>query len=294
MNCGCPSIESNAPYGAALMRRPADVANILDHMAHVLQGEAPVSIKCRVGVLASSDGGLTEDYASFADFIGRVTASGACRRVVVHARAAVLKGFSPADNREVPPLRYDFVTRLATDFPHLHIVLNGGIGSCRDVESIENTRGGLAGVMAGRWCLRSPFDLLLLRKDALHANSIVHAYAAYALTQMQIVSRDEASDIILPIALIFLSIERQINAALIDDDECMDEEALEELYELAWTIIERSIPLLTALDLSTYKIDLRDKLTGTPPLRQFRNTLGSICGKKLMSKIKKNTLEKIN
>ena len=295
LNCGCPSIESNAPYGAALMKRPSHVAALVDHMAHALHGEAPVSVKCRIGVLDSIDGRVApaEDYASFADFVEQVTASGACRRVVVHARTAVLRGFSPADNREVPPLRYDFVTKLASDFPHLHIVLNGGIGSRHDFESVKNSGTRLAGVMAGRWCLRNPFDLLQLRENPLNPESIIDAYTAYAISELKLVSRDEAADLLSPIALVFMSIDRQINAALVDDSECMDDDALEELYSLSWKIIEGSIPLLTALDCQTHKIDIRDKISGSPPLRPFRQILGSVCGKKLMSKMKKNTIERI-
>ena len=275
------------------MRRPADVAMLVDHMAHTLQGEAPVSIKCRIGVLDSADEGLGEDYAYFASFIDRVTSSGACRKVVVHARAAVLKGFSPADNREIPPLRYDFVTRLAADFPDLHVVLNGGIGSQRDFEFVKNTGEGLAGVMAGRWCLRNPLDLLEFRKDAMDPGVIVDAYVAYALRELDVVSKDEAADLLLPIALMFLSIDRQIDSLMIEDDIDVIDEILDRQYVLAWQIIEKSIPLLTALDCSTHKIDSHNTLTSAPPLRQFRNILGSVCGKKIISKLKKNTLEKI-
>jgi tRNA-dihydrouridine synthase A len=159
LNCGCPSIETNAHFGASLMKRAHDVAELVERMAAA--SFTPVSVKCRIGV-HDTVGEITEDrYESLRSFVEIITASGAVRRVVVHARSAVLQGMSPSSNRQVPPLRYDHVLCLAQEFPHLDVTLNGGIASLVQVQSHMSS--GLAGVMCGRWCLSSPFDLLQLR-----------------------------------------------------------------------------------------------------------------------------------
>ena len=268
------------------------MARLIDRMAEAAQGK-PVSLKCRIGVCESHEEALSPDFASLRSFVKRVTSSGSSTKLVVHARSAVLKGFSPSDNREVPPLRYDFVTQLAEEFPNLDIVLNGGIASSLDVNDLKSIDTNLAGVMAGRWCLRSPLDLLQLRNTSTTPISVLKTYMDYSLEELLGVSKEEVADLVMPIALIFISIERQINLALDEDDPNGRELPLDELLSLAWTIIEMSAGLLDTIDQRNSTAQLRPGNRTDVPLKQFRNLLCKICGKKLMSKMKRNITERI-
>ncbi len=109
----------------------------------------PVTVKHRVGL---DDG---DDYGFVRDFVGTVARAG-CDVFIVHARNAVLKGLSPKENREVPPLRYDVVHRLKREFPDLGIVLNGGLN---DWPAIERELDRVDGVMLGRAAYHDPFVL---------------------------------------------------------------------------------------------------------------------------------------
>jgi tRNA-dihydrouridine synthase A len=119
LNCGCPSdrVQKGA-FGACLMAEPKLVADCIKSMQDAVS--APVTVKHRLGL------DYEESYGFVRDFVGKIFDTG-CRVFVVHARNAVLKGLSPKDNRDVPPLRYDDAARLKSDFPEAVIVLNGGI-----------------------------------------------------------------------------------------------------------------------------------------------------------------------
>ena len=139
LNCGCPSERvQTGSFGACLMAEPALVADCVRAMRDAVQ--LPVTVKHRIGLDAN------EDYAFVRDFVGTVAAAG-CDVFIVHARNAVLKGLSPKQNREVPPLRYECVHRLKRDFPHLAFVLNGGVD---DFAAIEREMTHVDGVMLGR------------------------------------------------------------------------------------------------------------------------------------------------
>ncbi len=150
LNVGCPSERVSAGrFGACLMAEPALVRDCVAAMFDAVT--VPVTVKSRIGI---DD---RDSYGDLAAFVETVAQSG-CRTFIVHARTAVLSGLSPKQNREIPPLRYDHVTRLKEDFPDLEIVLNGG------VQSLDEALAHLArvdGVMMGRaayhdpWCLRA-------------------------------------------------------------------------------------------------------------------------------------------
>ncbi len=129
LNCGCPSDRVQAGrFGACLMREPALVADSVSAMIEAvatLPRPVPVTVKCRLGV--DDD----HDYDRFLAFVDAVAAAG-CRMFVVHARNAWLKGLSPKENREVPPLRYDWAYRLKAERPQLQVVVNGGIGTLEE------------------------------------------------------------------------------------------------------------------------------------------------------------------
>ena len=151
LNCGCPSDRVQAGrFGACLMREPALVADCVAAMAAATS--IPVTVKCRLGV--DED----DDYDAFAGFVDQVVAAGSAM-VVVHARNAWLQGLSPKENREIPPLRYDWAYRLKRERPGLPVVVNGGIAT---VEAATAHLGHVDGVMLGRAAYHDPYVLHLL------------------------------------------------------------------------------------------------------------------------------------
>jgi len=148
LNCGCPSERvQRGAFGACLMAEPKLVADCVKAMVDAV--DVPVTVKHRIGI------DQEERYGFVRDFVGTVSEAG-CRVFIVHARNAWLQGLSPKENREVPPLRYEVVHQLKRDFPHLRIVVNGGITTSGQV------RGELAlldGVMVGREAYHNPWWL---------------------------------------------------------------------------------------------------------------------------------------
>jgi tRNA-dihydrouridine synthase A len=148
LNCGCPSDRvQNGRFGACLMLEPERVRDCVSAMMNACS--IPVTIKQRIGIDDQ------EDYSLFRDFVGTV-ASGGCSVFIVHARNAWLQGLSPKENRDIPPLKYDWVMRLKREFPALTIVLNGGISS---LEECTDHLKHLDGVMLGRAAYQSPWLL---------------------------------------------------------------------------------------------------------------------------------------
>jgi tRNA-dihydrouridine synthase A len=155
LNCGCPSERvQRGAFGACLMAEPKLVADCVKAMVDVVQ--VPVTVKHRIGI------DKTESYEFVRDFVGTVAEAG-CRVFSVHARNAWLKGLSPKENREVPPLRYELVHRLKREFPHLTIAINGGITTD---EVVQEQLQALDGVMVGREAYHHPW--WLARWDALY------------------------------------------------------------------------------------------------------------------------------
>lgn len=151
LNVGCPSDRVQAGrFGACLMREPALVAECIAAMVAV--SPVPVTVKCRLGV------DEMEDYGVFRNFIDTVASAG-CDLFVVHARKAWLQGLSPKENREIPPLRYDWVHQLKRDRPDLRILLNGGLATVEDsVAALAH----VDGVMIGRAAYHEPYRLHLM------------------------------------------------------------------------------------------------------------------------------------
>jgi tRNA-dihydrouridine synthase A len=148
LNVGCPSERvKTGSFGACLMAEPSLVADCVVAIRDAVA--LPVTIKHRVGLDAG------EDYAFVRDFVGTVAQAGASA-FLVHARNAILKGLSPKQNREVPPLKYDYVHQLKREFPELTIVINGGIQSheaiARELQCVD-------GVMIGRAAYHHPWLL---------------------------------------------------------------------------------------------------------------------------------------
>jgi len=151
LNVGCPSDRVQAGrFGACLMREPALVADCVAAMrAAIVHAEAQVKVKCRLGV------DEVEDYGTFRAFVDAIAATG-CTVFAVHARKAWLQGLSPKENREVPPLRYDWVYRLKRERPDLTVLINGGIAS---VDAALAHLEHVDGVMLGRVAYHDPYVL---------------------------------------------------------------------------------------------------------------------------------------
>ena len=177
LNCGCPSERvQRGSFGACLMAEPDLVADCVRAMRE--NTSIPVTVKHRTGI----DG--IEAYEFLARFVDTVARAG-CTTFIVHARNAVLKGLSPKDNREIPPLKYDYVHRLKRDFPHLEIVLNGGITSRAQIDA---QLAQVDGAMLGRAAYH---DSWLLADPGKTRAQVVRAMADYAadLPHLRLVAR---------------------------------------------------------------------------------------------------------
>jgi tRNA-dihydrouridine synthase A len=148
LNCGCPSGRvRDGRFGACLMADPRRVADCVAAMRGAVA--VPVTVKCRIGIDDQEEGEPLDDFAAVLQKAG-------CSTLIVHARKAWLKGLSPRENRNVPPLNYDRVYRLKRDHPAMEIVINGGIGSLAEAEAHLRF---VDGVMLGRAAYERPFIL---------------------------------------------------------------------------------------------------------------------------------------
>jgi tRNA-dihydrouridine synthase A len=148
LNCGCPSERvQRGAFGACLMAEPALVADGVKAMQDAV--DVPISVKHRIGL--DDD----ESTTMLMDFVGQLHAAG-CRMFIVHARNAWLKGLSPKQNREVPPLRYAVVLQLKKHFPDAQFILNGGIQTMADLDAHA---AGVDGIMVGRAAYHTPWVL---------------------------------------------------------------------------------------------------------------------------------------
>ena len=148
LNVGCPSTKvQNGDFGAILMRNPNLVAKCIKAIKNNVN--IPVSIKCRIGV---DD---MDEEKDLNNFVKKVSDSG-CKIFIIHARKAWLKGLSPKENRNIPPLNYERVYKLKDEFPHLEIIINGGL---ENIEDSKNHLTKVDGVMMGRKAYENPFQL---------------------------------------------------------------------------------------------------------------------------------------
>ena len=181
LNVGCPSDRvQKGKFGACLMLEPNLVAECLAAMKNSVS--IPVSIKCRLGVDDH------EEYKFLYDFVSIVKESGV-KVFIIHARNGILKGLSPRQNRNIPPLKYDYVYRLKKDFPDLEIIINGGIKNLDDsqmhLEKVD-------GVMIGRAAYDNPFMLKDIEPRFYNVDSLANSkkevlsqYLEYVERQVQ-------------------------------------------------------------------------------------------------------------
>jgi tRNA-dihydrouridine synthase A len=181
LNCGCPSerVQKGA-FGACLMNEATLVADCVKAMRDAVQID--VTVKHRIGIDDVSR------YDFVRDFVGTVAEAG-CRTFIVHARNAILKGLSPKENREIPPLRYEVAYQLKKDFPALEIIINGGV---KTEEEIDVHLAHVDGVMLGREAYHNPY--LMAGFDARYYGDerpvksraeVLHAMIPYMREQLE-------------------------------------------------------------------------------------------------------------
>ncbi|HEY2338488.1 MAG TPA: tRNA dihydrouridine(20/20a) synthase DusA [Burkholderiales bacterium] len=166
LNIGCPSERvQRGAFGACLMAEPQLVAECVGAIKQAVK--IPVTVKHRLGI------DKQEDYSFVRNFVEVVAAAG-CTTFFVHARNAILKGLSPKENREVPPLKYGYVYRLKQDFPALTIVINGGIASREEIPAHLQH---VDGVMIGRAAYHNPWLLADAGKTREEVVRTMYEYA---------------------------------------------------------------------------------------------------------------------
>lgn len=196
LNAGCPSPRvKSGQFGASLIEVPDLVSKCMLTMQEKLQ--IPVTIKTRIGI------DYKDDYSQLQTLVSKLDKEKIFKTYIIHARKAWLDGLSPKDNREIPPLRYDYVYQLKKDFPHLNIVINGGI---KTIEDINRHLQSVDGVMIGREAYHNCFFMKdidqffdkkinnevsttidkSLNKKEITRKVILSAYMDYAESQLQL------------------------------------------------------------------------------------------------------------
>ncbi|XP_068636576.1 uncharacterized protein [Aristolochia californica] len=172
LNCGCPSgkVAGHGCFGVSLMLNPKFVAEAMSAIA--ANSNVPVSVKCRIGV------DNHDSYDELCTFIDTVASHSPTKHFIIHARKALLSGLSPAENRKVPPLKYEYYFGLLRDFPELQFTINGGITSIDEIDAARKE--GAHGVMVGRAAYNNPWSLLG------EVDSKVFGVAGYGLSRRQI------------------------------------------------------------------------------------------------------------
>jgi tRNA-dihydrouridine synthase A len=181
LNVGCPSDRvQNGRFGACLMAEPQLVADCVVAMSQAVS--IPVTIKSRIGI---DD---LDSYEELVNFVATIASAG-CKTFIVHARKAWLSGLSPKQNREVPPLRYDWVYQLKKEFPQLEIIINGGITTLDHSEELLKH---VDGVMMGREAYQNPYIMSEVDKrffgaanEPLSRQMIVKELVTYTQEQLK-------------------------------------------------------------------------------------------------------------
>lgn len=181
LNVGCPSDRvQSGRFGACLMAEPELVAEGVAAMQQRIN--IPVTVKTRLGIDEQ------DSYEFLTDFISKVAAAG-CDTFILHARKAWLKGLSPKENRDVPPLDYERVYQIKKDFPQLHIDINGGIHS---LEEVQHHLQNVDGVMMGRAIYHNPYllaqadtDIFTGNGDVLSRHQVIEAMLPYIEKRMK-------------------------------------------------------------------------------------------------------------
>jgi len=162
LNLGCPSkkVEKNK-FGACLMKEPNLVADCLNKI--ISTTKLPVTIKTRIGY------DNVEDYENFYNFIEKISSTGV-KTFIIHARKAMLGKFTPKQNLNIPPLKYNYVYKLKEDFSDKEIIINGGITS---IQEIKDHLKKIDGVMIGRAAYHTPYLLADIEREIFKNQNIL-------------------------------------------------------------------------------------------------------------------------
>lgn len=178
LNCGCPSDRvQSGMFGACLMNKPDLVAECVQAMQKSVN--IPVTVKCRIGI-------DEEDSYEFLDKFVSMIANAGCNTFIIHARKAWLSGLSPKENRDIPELNYNRAHEIKKTYPHLKIILNGGL---TQIEQIQNEIKGLDGAMIGREAYQNPYILAEIEHKIFdnyaikEREEIAYAMIEYAIQQ---------------------------------------------------------------------------------------------------------------
>ena len=162
LNLGCPSKKvQNNKFGACLIKEPKLVADCLNEMQS--KTKLPVTVKTRIGY---DD---VEDYENLFNFINLLKSTGV-KTFIIHARKAILGKFTPKQNLNIPPLKYEMVYKLKEDFKDLEIIINGGVAS---IEQVKNHLNKVDGVMVGRSIYHSPYMLADIEKEIFNNHNVL-------------------------------------------------------------------------------------------------------------------------
>ncbi|KAG6505356.1 tRNA-dihydrouridine(20/20a) synthase-like isoform X2 [Zingiber officinale] len=183
LNCGCPSgkVAGHGCFGARLMYDPKFVGDAMSAIAS--NCDVPVSVKCRIGV---DD---RDSYNELCDFIHTVVSRSPTAHFIIHARKALLSGLSPAENRNVPPLKYEYYFSLLRDFPEIRFTINGGITCISQVKA--SLREGAHSVMVGRAAYNNPWNTLGQVDSEIYGASRIHFSRRQVLEKYQIYGDSE-------------------------------------------------------------------------------------------------------
>ena len=181
LNCGCPSDRvQNGAFGACLMAEPQIVGNCVRAMQDA--SNVPITVKCRIGIDDTNEENMLRDFISTINETG-------CSTFIIHARKAWLKGLSPKENREIPPLNYDLVRSIKMENPDMNIQLNGGI---KTVEQMKTLIDNFDGLMIGRSAYQTPTLLIDIEKEFFNPNwsvdfeQIINKMIIYANNQNEL------------------------------------------------------------------------------------------------------------
>ncbi len=162
LNLGCPSKKvQNNKFGACLIKEPKLVADCLNEMQS--KTKLPVTVKTRIGY---DD---VEDYENLFNFINLLKSTGV-KTFIIHARKAILGKFTPKQNLNIPPLKYEMVYKLKEDFKDLEIIINGGVAS---IDQVKNHLNKVDGVMVGRLIYHSPYMLADIEKEIFNNHNVL-------------------------------------------------------------------------------------------------------------------------
>ncbi|KHN25945.1 uncharacterized protein LOC114412711 isoform X1 [Glycine soja] len=175
LNCGCPSpkVAGHGCFGVSLMLNPKFVAEAMSAIA--ASTNVPVSVKCRIGVDDH------DSYNELCDFIYQVSSLSPTKHFIIHSRKALLNGISPAENRSIPPLKYEYFYGLLRDFPDLRFTINGGITRVDEVSAAREA--GAHGVMVGRAAYNNPWQILG------HVDTAIYDKPSCDLTRRQVLEK---------------------------------------------------------------------------------------------------------